>query len=136
MFVTDGYNFRNTELSAVLGTSQLKRLDKYIEKRNKNYFKFTNLIKEYSSKFVIPEYSDFVSNFCFPLLCKDRHTAQFLRSKFDENGIEHRPIIGGNLLKQPFLNVDFVHYNGIYLGNNHFIDNKEIQLLNSILEKL
>jgi hypothetical protein len=51
-------------------------------------------------------------------------------------------------LKQPFLNgynietqkenlnVDFVHYNGIYLGNNHFIDNKEIQLLNSILEKL
>jgi len=148
MFVTDGYNFRNTELSAVLGTSQLKRLDKYIEKRNKNYFKFTNLIKKYSSKFVIPEYSDFVSNFCFPLLCKDRHTAQFLRSKFDENGIEHRPIIGGNLLKQPFLNgynietqkenlnVDFVHYNGIYLGNNHFIDNKEIQLLNSILEKL
>ena len=148
MFVTDGYNFRNTELSAVLGTSQLKRLDKYIEKRNKNYFKFTNLIKEYSTKFVIPEYSDFVSNFCFPLLCKDRHTAQFLRSKFDENGTEHRPIIGGNLLKQPFLNgynietqkenlnVDFVHYNGIYLGNNHFIDNKEIQLLNSILEKL
>ena len=148
MFVTDGYNFRNTELSAVLGISQLKRLDKYIEKRNKNYFKFTNLIKKYSSKFAIPEYSGFVSNFCFPLLCKDHNTAQFLRSKFDENGIEHRPIIGGNLLKQPFLNgynidtqkenlnVDFVHYNGIYLGNNHFIGNKEIQLLNSILEKL
>ena len=148
MFVTDGYNFRNTELSAVLGISQLKRLDKYIENRNKNYFKFTNLIKKYSSKFAIPEYSGFVSNFCFPLLCKDHNTAQFLRSKFDENGIEHRPIIGGNLLKQPFLNgynidtqkenlnVDFVHYNGIYLGNNHFIGNKEIQLLNSILEKL
>ena len=148
MFVTDGYNFRNTELSAVLGTSQLKRLDKYIEKRNKNYSKFISIIEKYSSKFTIPEYSGFVSNFCFPLLCKDRHIAQFLRNKFDENGIEHRPIIGGNLLKQPFLNgynidtqkenlnVDFIHYNGIYLGNNHFIGNKEIQLLNSILEKL
>jgi hypothetical protein len=67
---------------------------------------------------------------------------------FDENNIEHRPIIGGNLLRQPFLSeysietqnqylyVDFVHYNGIYLGNNHFIGNKEIQLLDSILKKL
>ena len=73
---------------------------------------------------------------------------QFLKKEFDKNGIEHRPIIGGNLLRQPFLknynidtqkeklNVDFVHDNGVYLGNNHFIGDKEIKLLEFILEKL
>jgi len=148
MFVTDGYNFRNNELGAVLGISQLKRLDKYIEIRNQNYLKFINLIKNYSDYFAVPEYNDNVSNFCLPLLCKDKKYADILRKMFDENNIEHRPIIGGNLLRQPFLseysietqkqnlNVDFVHYNGIYLGNNHFVGDKEIELLHCILEKL
>ena len=148
MFVTDGYNFRNTELCAVLGMSQLKRLDKYIERRNANYSKFISLIKKFSEKFVVPEYHDGISNFCFPLLCKDKKTSHFLKKEFDENAIEHRPIIGGNLLRQPFLknynidtqkeklNVDFVHDNGVYLGNNHFIGDKEIKLLEFILEKL
>lgn len=148
LFVTDGYNFRNTELGAVLGLSQLDRLYANIEKRNKNYLKFINLIKKYSDKFIVPEYNSGVSNFCFPILCKNKELSDILRSKFDEVGIEHRPIIGGNLLKQPFLNghkietrkeelnVDLVHYNGIYLGNNHFIGNKEIKLLDRILNKL
>ena len=68
-----------------------------------------------------------------------------LKQKFDQYGIEHRPIIGGNLLRQPFLknyrvvtqkevlNVDFVHDNGIYLGNNHFVGDKEFALLEKIL---
>ena len=148
LFVTDGYNFRNTELGAVLGSSQLDRLYAYIERRNKNYLKFIDLIKEYSDKFIVPEYNVGVSNFCFPLLCKEIELAETLRSKFDENRIEHRPIIGGNLLKQPFLNeykietqkeelnVDLVHYNGIYLGNNHFVGDKEIKLLDRILKEL
>ena len=148
MFITDGYNFRNTEICAVLGLSQLKRLDKYIEKRNINYSKFISLIKRYSEKFVVPEYHNGVSNFVFHYCKKDKKIAQFLKWKFDDNGIEHRPIIGGNLLRQPFLknynidtqkeklNVDFVHDNGLYLGNNHFIGNSEIKLLESILEKL
>jgi len=148
LFVTDGYNFRNTELGAVLGSSQLDRLYEYIEKRNKNYLKFIDLIKKYSDKFIVPEYNVGVSNFCFPLLCKKKELAEILKSKFDENGIEHRPIIGGNLLKQPFLNgykietqkeelnVNLVHYNGIYLGNNHFVGDKEIKLLDRILKEL
>ena len=36
LFATDGYNFRNTELAAFLGISQLKKLDSIIRKRNKN----------------------------------------------------------------------------------------------------
>jgi CDP-6-deoxy-D-xylo-4-hexulose-3-dehydrase len=148
LFVTDGYNFRNHELGAVLGLSQLKRLDSYIERRNNNYQLFIDLISKYSHKFKVPVFHSGCSNFCFPILCKDRGDSQKLRILFDDNGIEHRPIIGGNLLKQPFLSnysivtnksnltVDFVHYNGLYLGNNQFIGKKEIDLLDNVLGQL
>ena len=148
LFVTDGYNFRNHELGAVLGLSQLKRLDSYIERRNNNYQLFINLISKYSHKFKVPVFHSGCSNFCLPLLCKEKEDVDKLKRLFDDNGIEHRPIIGGNLLKQPFLSnysivtnksnltVDFVHYNGLYLGNNQFIGKKEIDLLDNVLSQL
>jgi len=148
LFVTDGYNFRNHELGAVLGLSQLKRLDSYIERRNNNYQLFINLISKYSHKFKVPVFHSGCSNFCLPLLCKEKEDVDKLKRLFDDNGIEHRPIIGGNLLKQPFLSnysivtnksnltVDFVHYNGVYLGNNQFIGKKEIDLLDNVLSQL
>jgi CDP-6-deoxy-D-xylo-4-hexulose-3-dehydrase len=106
LFVTDGYNFRNTELGAVMGLSQLPRLDKYIQIRNKNYQMFLNLISKHSDKFIIPNFDSSCSNFCFPVLCKTKEIADKLKQLFDKNGIEHRPIISGNLLRQP-LNILF-----------------------------
>ena len=148
LFITDGYNFRNHELGAVLGLSQLKRLDLYIQKRNQNYKKFVDIISKYSIDFYVPLVPQTCSNFCFPLICRTKEFADRLKVIFDEVGIEHRPIISGNLLKQPFLsghkittqkdnlNVDHIHNNGIYLGNNQFIGDEELNLLKSILEKL
>ena len=148
LFVTDGYNFRNHELGAVLGLSQLKRLDLYIQKRNQNYKKFVELISKYSINFYVPLVPQTCSNFCFPLICRTKELADRLKVIFDDVGIEHRPIISGNLLKQPFLsghkittqkdnlNVDYIHNNGIYLGNNQFIGDEELNLLKSILERL
>jgi CDP-6-deoxy-D-xylo-4-hexulose-3-dehydrase len=148
LFVTDGYNFRNHEICAVLGLTQLKRLDRYIQKRNENYKKFVELISKYSFNFYIPLVPQTCSNFCFPLICRTKELADRLKVIFNEVGIEHRPIISGNLLKQPFLsghkittqkdnlNVDYIHNNGIYLGNNQFIGDEELNLLKSILEKL
>lgn len=148
IFVTDGYNFRNTDLAAVLGISQLKRLKKFIEIRNNNYCEFLRLIKNYNDYFYIPRYYPTCSNFCFPLICKTKELSDKLRLIFDKEGIEHRPIISGNLLRQPFLkdycittnkeilNVDIVHDNGIYLGNNHLIGNKEIKMLKKIFKNI
>lgn len=147
IFVTDGYNFRNTDLCAVLGISQLKRLGHYIQIRNENYCDFIHLIKEYREYFYVPKYYATCSNFCLPLICKTKELADKIRTLFDENGIEHRPIISGNLLRQPFLKeytitskkekltVDIVHENGIYLGNNQYIGRKELRLLENIIKQ-
>lgn len=145
LFVTDGYNFRNTELSAVLGISQLKRLDSFIQKRNINYKKYLEIISKFPDKFYIPEDYPGISSFSFPFICKDVETFQILKKQFDYYKIEYRPIVGGNLLNQPFLsnysfdyhkdnyNVDILQEFGLYVGNNQYVGDKEFKVLEKIL---
>lgn len=147
LFVTAGYNFRNTELGAVLGLSQLKKLDGFIEKRQKNFSRFMDIIIR-SGKFHDPRMVDGNSSFCFPLIAKDKKTKNDLLRKLNNNFIEYRPIVGGNLLRQPYMkghkiackdkpyNVDILHENGIYIGNNQFVGDRELNILEDIIRSL
>jgi CDP-6-deoxy-D-xylo-4-hexulose-3-dehydrase len=152
LFVTAGYNFRNTELGAVLGLSQLKRLDGFIEQRQKNYRRFIEIMKVYGSdKFHLPgegyaEESN--SSFCFPLIAKTPLIKEALLRRLKNNFIEYRPVVGGNLLRQPYMegysiacktgpyNVDVLHENGIYIGNNQFVGDREMNILENIIRSL
>lgn len=147
LFMTDGYNFRNHEIPAVLGLSQLKRLDKMIEIRKNNFQEYVKLISNHSDKFYIPKQADTNSSFCFPFICKTKEMYETLIQKFIENGIEYRPVVSGNLLKHPFLkkykmatsgshNVDILHEYGVYVGNNHFVNKKNFKVLEKILKEI
>lgn len=148
LFVTDGYNFRNTELSAVLGLSQLKKLDNSIKIRNKNYKQFCDITKSFWQSITPMDYVETSSNFCFPLICNTESIKKKLESKLQKHNIEYRPIVSGNLLKHPFLkgykicskkkrfNVDVIHKNGLYLGNNQFINKTHLNKLEEILDQL
>lgn len=146
LFVTDGYNFRNTELAAVLGLSQLKRLDKFISIRRRNYLDVTDVINSNDNFHPIhPNFGN--SCFCFPFICKSKEIKHKLISLFEKYGIEYRPIVGGNLLRQPYLdysiecshgklNVDIIHENGVYIGNSQFVTKKNIKFLKKVLEEM
>ncbi len=146
LFVTDGYNFRNTELGAVLGLSQLKRLDKFIEIRRDNYFKFLRIVYD-NPNFYTTHVRLGNSCFCFPFICKSKEIKNKLISLLDEYKIEYRPVVGGNLLRQPYLNyqidsnvgvlnADIIHENGVYIGNSQFVSSKEIKLLEKIIKEI
>ena len=148
LFVTAGYNFRNTELGAVLGLSQLPKLDGFITKRQRNYSKYMETMKIYGNKFHVPG-AGFAeegnSSFCFPLIAKNNIDKEKLLVKLRACGIEYRPIVGGNLLRQPYMeghtiackkgpyNVDTLHENGVYIGNNQFVGKKELEILKDII---
>lgn len=148
LFVTDGYNFRNTELGAILGLSQLKRLDDFIRIRRNSYDKFVKILDKHKDKFYKIHYNSGNSCFCFPFICKTRSIKNRLILLFEKNGIEYRPVVGGNLLKQPYLNkyyiegnmksynVDIIHENGVYIGNNQFICDSDMNFLSEILDQL
>lgn len=152
LFVTAGYNFRNTELGAVLGLSQLPKLDGFIEKRRSNYAKFIEMMKIYGSDKFYVSGNCFAeegnSSFCFPLIAKTPLIKDALIRRLKINFIEYRPVVGGNLLRQPYMagqgisgkepkyNVDIVHENGIYIGNNQFVGDKELKSLEDIIRSL
>jgi CDP-6-deoxy-D-xylo-4-hexulose-3-dehydrase len=149
LFVTDGYNFRNTELGAVLGLEQIKRLKNIVKIRNKNYFDFHNIINERPDLFHIPSCKlNQMSSFALPFVCKNKVVYKMLMDKFESHGIEFRPLVAGNLLKQPCLqkyrfsykkvkyNADIIHELGLYVGNNHMVNNKNIQVLKKIIESI
>lgn len=149
LFVTDGYNFRNHEIPAVLGLSQLKRLDDMIKIRRKNYEKYLSLLSQHLDKFYIPSTTIENSSFSFPLVSRNHETHVKLKGLLDVNKIEFRPIVSGNLLRHPFLNsyslepksgemynVEIIHKNGLYIGNNHFVGDKELNMLSNVLDQL
>jgi CDP-6-deoxy-D-xylo-4-hexulose-3-dehydrase len=148
LFVTDGYNFRNHELCSVLGLSQLRRLNNIIKKRNQNYKKFVKIISKHCDKVHVPVVPEGISSFCFPLVFKSKIISEKFKQMCEKYQIEYRPIIGGNLLKQPYLtqykittsktytDVDKIHENGVYLGNNHFVGDLELNLLEKILSEV
>jgi len=145
LFVTAGYNFRNTELGAVLGLSQLKRLNRFIDIRRKNFDRYHKIIRDRNDIFHIPFPDTGNSSFCFPFVAKDKKIKNDLIHELIKNGIEYRPVVGGNLLRQPYLseyntiacpNADIVHENGIYIGNNQFVGNREMNILDEIIRSL
>ncbi len=129
LFLTDGYNFRNTELNAVLGIEQLKRLNTTIEIRRENFKCFMEHLDP--ELFYIPFDDPGNSSFAFPFVCKKPEDMPKLKAIFAELGVECRPIVSGNLLLHPFLekwkdsvdvpNANILNYNGVYIGNNQFI---------------
>ena len=50
LFLTKGYNVRNTELHAVIGSEQLKHLDRYIATRNANHQNYLEVIRPIADK--------------------------------------------------------------------------------------
>ena len=147
LFMTDGYNFRNHEICAVLGLSQLKKLNRNIEIRKQNYRRYCNSIL-FHDGLRTPQYQTGNSSFCLPIIPFDGKYVPLLKETLRVNRIEFRPIISGNLLRHPAFkkyelctereepNVEILHKNGLYVGNSQFVNYKKVDRLLEILNEV
>jgi CDP-4-dehydro-6-deoxyglucose reductase, E1 len=145
LFLTDGFNVRNTELAAVMGQRQLTRMNGYIAIRNRNYDRFLEIIARYPEHLLAVDRPG-RSNFCFPFVCRSKSLRAQLQSHLQASGIETRMLISGNLLRQPFLrqfddapampNADLLHENAFYIGNNQFVDDARLDRLANLLSEV
>lgn len=145
LFITDGYNFRNHEICAILASSQIKKLSSFIKIRSENNKVFSEITQKHKEKVEQIKFYETSASFCLPIICKDKMLLAKLKDLMVVNNIEYRPIISGNLLRHPFLanhtltsskidsNVDRLHNCGLYIGNNQFVGHKNLQLLDKIL---
>jgi len=142
LFLTGGYNVRNTEFAAILGMAQLERVDEFVRIRNANYARFVEMCG-FHSEHLIPVHADGVSSFALPFIFRDRKKRSGFEERLAAAGIETRPLISGNLLRQPFLteygrpedfpNADFLHHNAFYIGNNQFVDAEKLDTLEGLM---
>jgi len=142
LFLTDGYNFRNTEFNAVLGLHQIQGIDRFIEIRNNNYERFLKICEPYEKDLILFRNSG-ISSFVLPFLFRRKGLIKDFLNVLTANEIESRPIISGNLLVQPFLkqyyrpnsfsNADLLHSNGCYIGNNQFVNDERLNRIERIL---
>lgn len=143
LFPYTGFNFRNTELNAVLGDTQLKQLNEFISIRKKNLMEFDKIIKNHN-KILNTFNLEGNSAMVFPLLCKNKKIKELLIKIFEDNGIETRPFLIGNFVNQPFVknlnlkttnieNSEYFHDCGFYIGNNHLIPIETIKNLDSVI---
>lgn len=143
-----GFNLRPTEITGFIGLHQLPLLDKTVKIREKNFKKVHNVMKK-NADFIPLAYSHLkvVSAFALPFVCKTPELRNMYVKLFSEAGIEVRPMIAGNMQKQPFHKkytnktfdlpgADLLHHNAFYCGNCPDYTNSEIKIiLDCIIKK-
>jgi CDP-6-deoxy-D-xylo-4-hexulose-3-dehydrase len=149
-FLLPGYNMRSTELNAVIGLNQIKKLDANNKKRFENFELFLNNLdtEKYYTGFDI----EGSVNYAFVLLLKEKNKELLDRvvSKLREEKVEFRrgTAGGGNLARQPFVkralpgfdplslvNAEYVHSYGMYIGNYPGLEREKILQLCSVLNE-
>ena len=151
IFLHPSYNLRNTELSAVIGINQLKRLTKNNQIRGRNFQYF---LKNLNSKFYQVDFEmKGNSNYAFPLVLKEKNfkNRDLLENKMKKFGIEYRRgnAGGGNQLRQPYVkkflnklsfnsypNVEHIHFFGYYIGNYPSLELNKIKTICKILNEV
>lgn len=148
IFAYAAYNTRNTEIGGIMGRSQLKRLDKIVERRTKNLHQFLQKID--STKYRTDFKLEGSSNYAFNLILKepDNDLVERLMKRLRESGVEFRrgSAGGGNQIRQPYLkgivpdghHLDFpeaehIHFYGFYIGNFPDLTHKEVDEICDII---
>ena len=151
IFAYPSYNMRNTEIGAVFGRNQLKRLDENNARRRRNFEIFLKNLDpaKYRTDFDL----EGSCNYAFNLVIKNPDP-QF-RNKVEEAlrgaGVEFRrgSSGGGNQLRQPYLKgivpenefekypeTEHIHFYGYYIGNYPGLETQRIIGLCTILNRL
>lgn len=151
LFATEGYNLRPTEIQGAFGIHQLPKLDTFVKQRRENAETLNSLLAEHDGlKLFEPGSQAYCSWFAYPI--QVRETADFTRDELqkhlEDNKIETRPILAGNLARQPVLeHIDHriegdldgaqaVHDNGLFIGNHHRLTEEKIDYIVSTVEEL
>ena len=139
------YNARPTEISGFLGVSQIKHWDEIVKLRARNFKTFHKAVLK-NPDFIPLDmtHMDTVSNFAMPVVARNKAVFEKYSNRFGKAGVEIRPIIAGDITRQPFYavhaakegvckNASYVHQHGFYFPNNPELTEKEVIFLVGLL---
>lgn len=142
-----GYNLRPTEITGYLGRYQLKHLEENIQQRQANYVRLESTVKENPDLVLLDRrHISLLSSFAFPVICKSQELKRVYFENFSGAGVEIRPVIAGNIQRQPFFKkyvdkkydlegADRIDECGFYCGNYPELSENDLQTLTTCLSK-
>jgi len=145
LFTYIGFNFKPTDLSAALVTKQIDKLSSFIKRRALSAKALIKGLNKYTNFLILPKNSDkkvFSSWFTFPIVIRENNifSKKDLENFLHKKNIDTRPVIAGNIVRQPFLryfkyrkgiliNSNIVNDFGFFLGLHHKLDKKNIKFI-------
>lgn len=148
IFAFPAYNVRGTEINAVLGRSQLRRLDENNRARADHLREFLNGLDP--QKYRVDFRTEGSCNYALTLILQEADVVlrDNVAAALRQEGVEFRRGTsgGGNQLRQPYLRkilgdnawrdypqVDHVHFFGFYIGNYPELSSDRIEWLCELL---
>jgi CDP-4-dehydro-6-deoxyglucose reductase, E1 len=159
LFLTQGFNFRPTELQGAFGMHQIGKLERFIELRRRNASYWTKRLAGYRDALVLPREAKEARHVYFGYPITIRSGAGFGRGEMTSNlerkGIETRPIMAGNIAEQPVAkrmpcrvdgelrNSELIMRNSFFFGNHNgigpaqreFVADSIVEFLDSELKR-
>jgi CDP-6-deoxy-D-xylo-4-hexulose-3-dehydrase len=151
IFAYPAYNLRNNEIGAIMGCSQLTRLDANVARRTVNLKRFLGRID--ASRYQVDFELEGSSNYAFNLILKEPDDAFVVRlmAHLRAHGVEFRrgSAGGGNQVRQPYLRgivppdhhlafpvTEHVHFYGFYIGNFPSLSDDEVDAICDIVNSV
>ena len=138
-FYYPGFNLRSTDLQAYIGIQQLKKLDRFCDKRWNNLKLYDKYIVNPHWKISVDQF-EYVSNFAYPII---HPRVSEIVNKLAKNSVECRPLIAGSISRQPFFYerygfkkhpfADEIHDYGMYVPNNPDMTEDQIKFVSDIV---
>ncbi|MDP1955353.1 MAG: DegT/DnrJ/EryC1/StrS aminotransferase family protein [Polaromonas sp.] len=139
------YNVRPSEINGFLGCVQINYWDEIVQRRFSNFSHIHKAIAANEDIVSIRfEQMDLFSSFAIPVICTKSDIFLQYKEKFTRAEVEIRPMIAGNMARQPFYrkyignpgsqpNAEFIHKNSFYFGNHPELTSEEVDLVCNLL---
>lgn len=139
------FNLRPTEITGFLGVYQMRFLEENIKARERNYLSLEKTLRRNPDMIPLQrDHLSVLSPFAMPILCKTRELKDHYLERFAGAGVEIRPMIAGNIQRQPFYSryvpsrydlpgTDFIHDCGFYCGNYPDLTESELETISDCL---
>jgi CDP-6-deoxy-D-xylo-4-hexulose-3-dehydrase len=151
LFINTGYNLRPTEVQGAFGMHQIKKLDGLIRIRIKTARYWKRRLMPYFKYIMLPPDAKGLKNvyMTYPItVIKNRYfDKDDLVSHLEKHGIETRPVMAGNMVKQPVMkyishrvsdeltNSEYIMENSFLIGNHQGIDEKKRKYVADVMIK-
>lgn len=140
-----GYNLRPTEITGFLGLRQVSRIAEFARRREENYVQVEAVLSANPDLMPLDRsHIKRLSSFAIPVLCRTPHLRRVYTERCLAAGIEARPLIAGNMERQPFYakyvrsrfplpGADLVHHCAFYCGNRPDMSRAELNIIRRCL---